>query len=149
MCAAGVLIAESLGSVVLLICVGLIFLIILLLLRILLRKQWAAVTVLILFFLVPLLPLLLQGVAPLLSAPLGALSLGIFVFVVIRFGLVALIRTFLFISYFSDFPITTQASAWYAGIGFSGLLFLAAMTLYGFYISLAGRPMFGAAALDE
>ncbi len=143
---ARVLTTESLGNVVSSIFLGLLWLFFLLLLRILLRKQWAAVIGLLLIF---ALPNLVQGEAPLLAAPLIILIFGIYVSVLVRFGLVALIATFLFGNFLSSFPITTQTSAWYAGIGFSGLFLLAAMTLYGFYVSLAGRPMFGAAALDE
>jgi len=40
-------------------------------------------------------------------------------------------------------------SAWYAGIGFAGILLMATMAFYGFYTSLGGRPMFGTAALED
>ena len=40
-----------------------------------------------------------------------------------------------------SFPLTTQGSAWYAGISLAGILLMAAMAFYGFYTSLeAGRP---------
>ncbi len=46
-------------------------------------------------------------------------------------------------------PLTTQGSAWYAGIGLAGILLMAAMAFYGFYTSLGGRPVFGGAAFEE
>ena len=47
------------------------------------------------------------------------------------------------------FPITTQLSAWYSGVGLAGLLLLLGLTLYAFHTSLGGRPMFGARLLDD
>ena len=49
----------------------------------------------------------------------------------------------------TDFPLTTQGSAWYAGISLAGILLMAAMAFYGFYTSLGGRPVFGGAVLEE
>jgi hypothetical protein len=49
----------------------------------------------------------------------------------------------------TSFPLTTQMSSWYAGISLAGILFMAAMALYGFYTSLGGRPVFGGAVLEE
>jgi hypothetical protein len=46
-------------------------------------------------------------------------------------------------------PLTTQGSAWYAGISLAGILLLATMAFYGFYTSLGGRPVFGGAVLEE
>ena len=45
--------------------------------------------------------------------------------------------------------LTTQGSAWYAGVSLTGILLMAAMALYGFYTSLGGRPVFGGAVLEE
>jgi hypothetical protein len=47
------------------------------------------------------------------------------------------------------FPLTTEGSAWYAGISLAGILLMAALALYGFYTSLGGRPVFGRAVLEE
>jgi hypothetical protein len=49
----------------------------------------------------------------------------------------------------TTFPLTSQASAWYAGISLTGILLMAALALYGFYTSLGGRPVFGGAVLVE
>jgi hypothetical protein len=40
-------------------------------------------------------------------------------------------------------------SSWYAGISLAGILLMAAITFYGFYTSLGGRPVFGGAVLEE
>jgi hypothetical protein len=38
--------------------------------------------------------------------------------------------------------LTADLSAWYAGRSLVALLFLAAIAGWGFYVSLAGRPLF-------
>jgi hypothetical protein len=79
----------------------------------------------------------------------GLVWLGFAVFVVIRFGLLAGLANFVIYSLLTRFPLTTEWSAWYAGISLVGILLIAALALYGFYTSLAGRPVFGGAVLDE
>jgi hypothetical protein len=74
--------------------------------------------------------------------------LGLAVFLLIRFGLLTL-WNYVFYGLLHDFPLTTQGSAWYAGISLAGILLMAAIALYGFYTSLGGRPVFGGAVLEE
>jgi len=71
------------------------------------------------------------------------------VFLLIRFGLLALVANYVLWYILTHFPLTTQGSAWYAGISLAGILVMAAITLYGFYLSLGGRPAFGSAVLEE
>jgi hypothetical protein len=47
------------------------------------------------------------------------------------------------------FPITTDLSAWYFGIGLTGLVLLLAFALYAFHTSLGGQPLFGRASLED
>ena len=74
---------------------------------------------------------------------------GVAVFLLIRFGLLALVVDSSSIFFLGSFPLTTQGSAWYAGISLAGILLMAAMAFYGFYTSLGGRPVFGGAVLEE
>ncbi len=39
-------------------------------------------------------------------------------------------------------PMTLDPSQWYAGYSFFALAVMVALMLYGFYISLAGQPLF-------
>jgi hypothetical protein len=71
------------------------------------------------------------------------------VFLLIRLGLLAFAAHGLFNTILGAFPLTTHGSAWYAGISLAGILLMAAMAGYGFYTSLAGRPVFGGAVLEE
>jgi len=115
---------------------------ILFVLRVLLRKQWAAAIAWVLLFTV-----LASG------DPVGRVSALIFstlaVFVMIRFGLLALVANHMVFSILQHFPLTTQGSAWYAGIGLTGILLIGAMAFYGFYTSLGGRAVFGRTILEE
>jgi hypothetical protein len=68
----------------------------------------------------------------------------------IRLGLLAVAAAFIFqLCFLENFPLTTQGSAWYASISLAGILLMAAIAFYSFYISLGGRPVFGSAVLDE
>ena len=63
--------------------------------------------------------------------------------------LLATVAGILFSALFFSFPITTQLSAWYSGIGLAGLLLLLGLTPYAFHTSLGGQPLFGRAALED
>ncbi len=116
------------------------------LLRLLLRNQWAAVAV---FLLINVGVSSLNSETPWVTAPFAAIFYGLAVLVVMRFGLLALVATALSQDLLQALPITTQTSAWYAGIGWFGVVYLAALTFYGFYTSLGGRPLFGGGVLDD
>jgi serine/threonine-protein kinase len=115
-------------------------LLLLLLLRTLLRRQWAAVSLLFLLF----------GAGNLASASnllidgsIGLIVLGLSFFVLLRHGLLAAIAMSLFMLLPRFGVPTTDLSSWYAGQMMILPLLLAAIAVYAFYISLAGRPVFG------
>ncbi len=118
----------------------------LVLLRALLRKEWAAAVAWVLLFTV-------FSAADIQSATIFLVFFlilsSLFVFLMIRFGLLTLVANFVFWQVLSNFPLTTQSSAWYSGISLTGILLIAAIALYAFYTSLGGRPIFGAVALEE
>jgi hypothetical protein len=60
------------------------------------------------------------------------------------------VAVFLFFGHlFFVFPITFDASAWYSGTGYAALAILAALVLFAFRYSLAGRPLIAAPQLDD
>ena len=77
------------------------------------------------------------------------LTFALFLFVLIRFGLFAAIASDVFTYLLPTYPVASGLAAWYAG----SFLFFAAVFValagYGFYISLAGRPLFGGDPLEE
>jgi hypothetical protein len=125
---------------------GLAFLFVLFLFRVLLRREWAAAGAFVLLF---TLFSALPSESPALFAVREVIINSLTVFLLVRFGVLAVMASFLFGVFLGNFPLTTDASAWYAGIGFAGILVMAAMAFYGFYTSLGGRPAFGGAALDD
>ena len=128
------------------------FLFVLFLFRALLRKEWAAAVAFVLFFTVffnaPV--LFAGGRSAAIALVIGLILNGLSVFLLIRLGLLALVASVVFgFCFLENLPLTTQGSAWYAGISLAGILLMAAMALYGFYTSLGGRPVFGGAVLEE
>ena len=74
------------------------------------------------------------------------LHVGVFTVLIVRFGLLAAVVQFYVWGLFVFFPMTSDLTAWYAGAGVTAAFVLAALTLYGFTTSLAGRAAFGEAA---
>jgi hypothetical protein len=113
---------------------------VLVLLRALLRKQWAATVAFV---------LLLTGFISTLNAqPVDFVVFylmfsGLVAFLLIRCGLLCGVAFSVFDYIISNFPLTTQGSAWYSGISLAGILLMAATAVYAFHTSLGGRPVFG------
>jgi serine/threonine-protein kinase len=123
--------------------VGLALMFLMLFLRWVLRKQWlAAAAVVVLMTALNA----LQSSEPLLVTPFVLLIWALLVIVLVRFGLVAITALFVFDLLLDSFPITTDTSAWYAGVGYLAIMLMAALTFYGFRISLGGKSLFGGAA---
>jgi hypothetical protein len=64
------------------------------------------------------------------------LRVGLLACIVMFFGSGMLVRT----------PVTVNVDAWYAGTSAVALVVFVALALYGFIISLAGRPLFSVSA---
>jgi hypothetical protein len=141
------IIADMSNSLILSLFVSLGLLFFLFLLRALLRKEWAAALVCVLLF-TALRPPSASQYAPVLLVT-GLITTGLQVFLLIRFGLLAVMASAVFNFILGSFPLTTQASAWYAGISLAGILLMAAMAFYGLHTSLGDRPVFGGAVLEE
>ena len=134
--------AETIGSycqlfaMALYIPVGWLFLV--LLLRVLLRRQWIAILAIIVFAVGTSIP----GTAnPMISGMFMLVAFSLFLFVLIRFGLLAAAFWAIYMYIGSLVVLTLDSSAWYAGRSWFTLLFFAATAGYGFWISLAGRPL--------
>ncbi len=109
-----------------------------LLLRVLLRRQWLAVAVAV--------PLVAFTAAferpnPLLFFLFLAVAFGAFLIMLLHFGLLAGMCWVLAIYAGADVVLTADMSSWYAGRSFFTLLAIASLAVYGFYTSLAGRPL--------
>jgi hypothetical protein len=108
-------------------------------LRVLLRKEWAAAIVCVL-----LLALLnSSGTAyPAVDWPISLLESGLAVFVLMRYGMLVLMVGSTLANFLLGIPRTLDFSLWYAPMGVLPLVLAALVAIYGFRISLAGRPLF-------
>jgi len=71
----------------------------------------------------------------------------VFLIVLFRFGLLPTIVSYIVAGVVTAYPMTTDASAWYAGYTLLALLAVAGIAAYGFRVALPGRPL--PAALPE
>ena len=83
------------------------------------------------------------------AAPFAGLAAAMVVWVLYRYGLLALIVTIYFVHLMVFYPITSDFSAWYATDFVLALIIALALAGFGFYTSLAGEPLFRTARLDD
>jgi predicted Ser/Thr protein kinase len=117
----------------------------LLLFTIILRRRWLAALALSFFFPV----LALQTDYPLLDAPLAWLGALVYLFILLRFGLLAFVFTQFYGLAFNFFVITHELSAWYAGGTIFTLAVTAALLAFGFHTSLAGQKLFSGSLVED
>jgi hypothetical protein len=115
----------------------------LLILTLLLRNQKAAMTVCIILFAMAL------GTESYWAFPISLVTSACYFFVLMRFGLVAMMFLYATYYFFTKFPITLSTSAWYSGYGFTAIAILAIVVLYAFRNSLGGRPLLASSRLDD
>jgi Protein kinase domain len=125
---------------------GLAVMFLMMFLRWVLRKGWLAAAALVILMTAVA---VLSNALPWYVAPVVLAVWALLLFVLLRFGLIAICTALMTSVLVDSFPITTDASAWYAGVGYfaAGLAF--ALAAFGFRIALAGKPMFGAASAIE
>ncbi len=127
--------------------ISFIFLFLLLLLLIVLRRKWlVAVAGWILYAGVLSLAISDKPPISLLFALTGAL---LYVGVLYRYGLLALVSAMFIFHSWVFLPITTRLTAWYAGDFLIALIIYAALALYAFYTSLAGQKLFRGGLLQD
>lgn len=112
----------------------------LLLFVIVLRNEWLALGLLwlILTFLYVLI-----GNTTLLTFPFAALNAAVAVFVLYRFGLLAMVSAMFFTHTWVFYPMTTELTAWYARDFTIILIVIVALAGYAFYVSLGEQKVFG------
>ena len=83
-----------------------------------------------------------------ISLVFAALGVGVVVFTLARFGMLALIVAFTTHGVLDQIPLTFTPGSIFAPSSYVLLLGIAALAVYGFRVSLAGQPLFGARFLD-
>jgi serine/threonine-protein kinase len=140
------IIGELLGEIPSALGIALACFFLFVLLRLLLRKDWAASAAFVFIFAAMG---ALTGHNPVVNAINSAILFGMVIFILKRFGLFCLMVLFTTDYVLLGFVPSAQFSQWYAAPTILGVLFVLALAVYGFRISLAGRPVFSGAALDE
>jgi serine/threonine-protein kinase len=84
-----------------------------------------------------------------LGVPFSCVAAFLVVWVLYRYGLLALISAIFFLHLVIFYPITSDFSAWYAADFVLALLLSLALAGFGFYTSLAGQPLFRASLPDD
>ncbi len=119
----------------------------LLVFRVVLRRQWAALAVLAVVFATYMYRNF--GHESLLAAALASGAALLFVTAILPRGLLCLVVLTYVALALEVIPGTPDLSAWYAGRALLALGFLAALAVYGFVVSLGGKPAFGEGLLEE
>jgi serine/threonine protein kinase len=112
--------------------------------RLVLRKNWLAAVVTSLLFCIPS----LGAQNPLIDALFTAPFFLAYLFILYRFGLVALAALYFTDQLADSMPITTPLNAWYAEGGLVAVAAILALAFYSFEISRADKPLFGSSVLD-
>lgn len=123
-----------------------IALFLLLLFVVLLRREWLAAGVL---WILLVMFAMLVSESSLTALPTPMLASAITLIILYRFGLLALCATMFFAHLWVFYPITIEFGAWYARDFVIGAGLCLVLAAYAFYISLAGRSVFGGRLLDD
>jgi type IV secretory pathway VirB3-like protein len=115
---------------------ALVWFVLLFVLRAVLRRDWLAAAAFVTIYMA--LNWLATPAAPALAAVFGAVQTALLVFVMLRFGLLALIASSFVLELLMLFPITADFSLWYGGASLFALLSVAVMAALAFRSSLGG-----------
>jgi len=72
---------------------------------------------------------------------------ALIIFAVTRFGLLTLTAALFFTTLFTNYPMTTDFSVWYAPSAIFALVVAAAVVAFAFYTSLGGQPVLKGSSL--
>jgi serine/threonine-protein kinase len=84
-----------------------------------------------------------------LDLVVGGLVSSVTLFVLLRFGMLALVFMEFFLLFFNFYPVTAELTAWYAGASAFAAALGVALILYGLKTSLAGQPLFRTSLLND
>ena len=115
------------------------------LLRLVFRKTWLAAIVMSLLFCIPS----LGAQNPLIDALFTAPFFIAYLYILHRFGLLALAALYFTDQLADSMPITMPLNAWYAEGGVIAVVAILLFALYGFQMSRAGKPLIGTSLLDS
>jgi hypothetical protein len=89
------------------------------------------------------------GMSPIIAIPIALVSSAMFIFVLFRFGILAVTAAMFTSHLIADCLLTVDPGRWYFRSSALVLVILAALAVHGFRAALAGRPAFGRAMLED
>jgi len=113
-------------------------------LRLVFRRNWLAAAVMSLLFCIPS----LGAQNPLIDALFTAPFFLAYLYILYRFGLVALTVLYFVDQLADQMPLAMPLGAWWTEDGVVAMIVILAVALYGFQVSRAGKPIFGRNALE-
>ena len=113
-------------------------------LRLIFKRDWLAAVLVGLLFCIPS----IAAQNPLIDALFTAPFIVAYLWILRRFGLVALTVLYFVDQLADQIPLTTPVTAWYTEGGMVGVVAIVALALYGFHVSRAGKPLFAGDALE-
>jgi serine/threonine-protein kinase len=114
------------------------------LLRVVLRKPWLAAAAIILIF-----TLMFAGSYIIANVLIWGLWWSVYMFLLLRFGLVAGCALFFCNGLLLLFPITANITVWYASSGMLAVGVVLLLSGFAFYTSLGGQKVFEGRLLEE
>jgi hypothetical protein len=114
--------------------------ILLVILRLVLQRTWLAAGAIVMLFMIPIfLGGVMSGRIPPSVFVEFFVNLSLSVIVMVRFGILPLVVTFLVSDWLSTFPLTSDLSVWYADKVLIAVGLVAAAAIWSFRVTLAGR----------
>jgi predicted Ser/Thr protein kinase len=109
-----------------------------LLTRVILRRTWVASVV---FVALSVAPSILMSSRPLIEAAFQIPAVALYLWILIRLGVLPLIVVAFVENILFTFPLTTDFSAWYSGATLFALATVLVLAIWSFRVALAGRPL--------
>jgi serine/threonine-protein kinase len=113
------------------------------LLRLVLRKDWLAACG---WAAVVVAQNALMNSSPWVAGVVSLFIVGSLMAVLFRSGILAFVVAMLVVTVLTQFPLTTDLTAWYGAGTVVAILLPAVLALYGFRVALAGKPLLGSSA---
>jgi hypothetical protein len=124
---------------------GLLIFFLFFILRLIVRNAWIASLIIVLLGAITNTP----GEYPVSDFIFAIIIWGSIIFVLRRYGLLALVAGLVVQNVLIVFPVTAHLSRWYASAGLTGIIAIAVLAIYGFRTALAGRTIFSETAFDK
>jgi hypothetical protein len=116
------------------------------LLRLVTRRQWLAAAI---FFLVGFTQTIVGSSDPKITFIFAFVGIGLWVFVTVRFGLLAMAACIYTNALLGSAPVTTDFSAWYATNALVVAAAVVALAAIAFHLSLGGQSLFDRNLLED